>query len=173
MVAKGKPRPPQVWPAAGGLGPVLRTSFLPPEDEGRAHPCAKGTRLGVGWGGEPCSHHQGPRGHTLAFLEAGGFFRFLCGWTRPRRAGGTGRDGWLSGCPHRPVGLLPPPLPPAPSPVAPSPLSPPDPGPGTPILTAIIRTHDYLVSQRCPQGCPLKHISTVRVTVRVKQKKEN
>ena len=105
---QGKALAPQVWSAARGLGPVLRTSVLPPEDEGRAHPGDKGTRLGVGWGGEPCSHHQGPTGHTLAFLEAGGFFRFLCGWTRPRRAGGTGRDGRLSGCSRRPVGLLPP-----------------------------------------------------------------
>lgn len=37
-------------------------------------------------------HHQGPRKLTLtlAFLEAS-FFRFLGGWTRPRRAGGTKR----------------------------------------------------------------------------------
>lgn len=51
-------------------------------------------------GREPCSHCQGPRRHTLAFLADRGFFRFLCGRTRPRRAGGTGRDVGLS---FRPV----------------------------------------------------------------------
>lgn len=171
MMAKGKPRPPQLWPAARGLGPIL---LPPPWGQGASTPSTpwwQGNQIGEGGGA--CSHHQGPRGHTLAFLEARGFFRFLWGWTRPRRAGGTGRDGGLSGCPRRPVCLLPPPLPPAPPPVAPNVLSPPDPGPGTPILTAILRTHDYLGSHRCPQGCPLKHVSTVCVTVSMKQQKEN
>lgn len=48
------------------------------------------------------------------------------------------------------------PVPPAPPPMAPRALSPLDPGPGTPILTAVLRTHDYLVSHRAVPGMPTK-----------------
>ena len=125
------------------------------------------------WGGGGLQPSPRPQGTYLGLLRGEGLLPLL---VRVDEAAQSRRN-WK----RRPAQRLPPapcvpaptPLPPAPPPVAPSVRSPPDPGPGTPILTAIPRTHDYLGSHRCPQACPLKHVSAVCVTVSVKQQKEN